>query len=279
MAKVHDDPMNGDASWVGSMPAIYDRALGPALFAPFAERLAAAAQALAPASVLELAAGTGVGTSALIRALPDAHIVATDLNPAMVAWASERIGGATWRQADAQNLHDVPDSTFDLVVCQFGAMFFPDKPAAFTEASRALADEGTLLLTVWDTIDTSTFPNVLVESLAAVLPDDPPSFVARVPHGYADPQRIADDLRAGGLAHVRIDRLVVDGTAPSAATLAEGFCQGTPLRFALEERGPLEDLTRAVADQMTARLGEGAVTGPLTAFMVSARPARTGPGS
>lgn len=202
--------MNGDASWVGSMPAIYDRAL----------------------------AGTGVGTAALVRALPHARIVATDLNPAMVAWASERIGGATWRQADAQDLRDVPDSTFDLVVCQFGAMFFPDKPAAFAEASRALADDGTLLLTVLDTIDSSTFPNVLVESLAAVLPDDPPSFVARVPHGYADPQQIEDDLRAAGLTRVRIDRHVLDGTAPSAATLAEGFCLGTPLRFALEKRAP-----------------------------------------
>ena len=264
--------MSDDARWVGSMPEVYDRTLGPVLFAPFAERVAAAALALAPESVLELAAGTGVGTSALVHALTHARIVATDLNPAMVSWASQRINGVTWRQADAQDL-DLPDSTFDLVVCQFGVMFFPDKPAAYSEAARVMTQDGALLLTVWDTLDTSEFPRVLVESLAAVLPDNPPSFVARVPHGYADPRLIENDLHVGGLTQVSIDRLVLNSTATSAAALAEGFCLGTPLRFALEERGPLKDLTRAVADQMTARLGEGEVTGELSGFIVSARKA------
>ena len=262
--------MSDDARWAGPMPDVYDRTLGPALFAPFAERLAAVARALAPKSVLELAAGTGVATSALIRALPDAHIVATDLNPAMVSWASQRIDGVTWRQSDAEHL-DVPDSTFDLIVCQFGVMFFPDKPAAFAEAARAMTEDGTLLFSVWDTIDTSEFPKALEESLIAVLPDNPPSFVARVPHGYADEELIENDLHVAGLTHVNIDRLVLTGTAPSAAALAEGFCMGTPLRFALEERGSLVDLTQAVADQMTARLGEGEVTGHLAGFLVSAR--------
>lgn len=78
-----------------------------------------------------------------------------------------------------------------MIVCQFGAMFFPDKPAAYAEAARVLAPGGTLLLTVWDTVETSDFPAALVASLAAVLPENPPDFVARVPHGYADPDRTA----------------------------------------------------------------------------------------
>jgi hypothetical protein len=125
---------------------------------------------------------------------------------------------------------------------------------------------------VWDVVETSPFPAALVESLAEVLPDDPPSFVARVPHGYADPDQITSDLRAGGLQPQAIDRVVLTGRATSARAVAEGFCLGTPLRFALQERGSLEVLTQKLGDAMTVRLGEGPVEGALAAFVVSARP-------
>lgn len=262
--------MSTDTSWLDSMPAVYDRALGPALFAPFAVYLAGAASALAPGRLLELAAGTGVATSELVAALPDTEIVATDLNPAMVSYGAAKVPGATWRPADAQLLDD-PDGSFDVVVCQFGVMFFPDKPAAFAEAARVLAPGGTLLVIVWDVVEASPFPAALVAGVAAAVPEDPPSFVVRIPHGYHDPGLIASDLRAGGLEPVAIERLVLHGTAPSAATLAEGFCRGTPLRFALQERGDLDDLTAAVAAEMTTRLGRGPVEGELAALVVSAR--------
>ncbi len=252
------------------MPEIYDRALGPAMFAPFAAHLAGMVQVSSPQRVLELAAGTGVATAALVQALPHADIIATDLNPAMVSWAADRIAGARWRQADAQCL-DFPDASFDLVACQFGVMFFPDKRAAFAEAARVLAPGKTLLFTVWDVVGASPFPAALVESVAAVLPENPPTFVVQVPHGYTNPDQIADDLHLGGLLPVSIDRLVLRGSAPSAQALAEGFCLGTPLRFALQDRGPLPGLTQAVADEMTARLGIGAVEGDLAAFVVSAQ--------
>lgn len=262
--------MSVDASWVETMPEIYDRCLGPALFAPFAARLADMAAALAPQRVLELAAGTGIATAELVRTLSGAHITATDLNPAMVSWAAERISGATWLQADAQRLA-LPEGSFELVLCQFGVMFFPDKPAAFAEAARVLTPAGTILFSVWDAVETSDFPAALVASLAAVLPDDPPSFLVRVPHGYTDPNQIERDLRAGGLRPNAIDRLVLRGRAPSARALTEGFCLGTPLRFALEERGPLDSLTEALAEEMTARLGAGPIEGELAAYVVSAR--------
>lgn len=146
------------------MPDTYDRCLGPALFAPFAAHLAAMAAQLSPRHVLELAAGTGIATAELVRTLPAAHITATDLNPAMVSWAADRIGGATWMQADAQRL-DLPDASFDLVACQFGVMFFPDKQAAFAEAARVMAPMGTMLFTVWDVVEASHFPAALVASL------------------------------------------------------------------------------------------------------------------
>jgi SAM-dependent methyltransferase len=262
--------MSADTSWVESMPDIYDRCLGPALFAPFAAHLADEAAALSPQRVLELAAGTGIATAELVRALPDAQITATDLNSAMVSWAAERIAGATWLQSDAQQL-DFADGAFDLVVCQFGVMFFPDKQAAFAESARVLAPGGTMLFTVWDVVETSPFPAAMVASLAAVLPEDPPSFIVRIPHGYSDLDQIREDLGAGGLQAEGIERVVLSGQAGSARALAQGFSLGTPLRFALQERGQLDRLSEALGDEMTARLGAGPLVGDLAGFVISAR--------
>ena len=258
-----------ETSWLETMPEIYDRHLGPTLFAPYAEHVSALAAALSPQCVLEIAAGTGITTAALIRRLPGAAITATDLNPAMVEWARRAVTGAGWRQADAESL-PFADGSFDLVVCQFGVMFFPDRRRAFAEAARVLASDGTFLFTSWDVVQASTLTAALVDSLAAVLHDDAPTFITRVPHGYTEPDQIRQDLEAAGLRPGRVDRVVLSGTTASARFLTEGFCLGTPLRFELEERGPLDRLTAALAEEMTSRLGSGPITGEMAAFVVSA---------
>ena len=73
-----------DTVFAGSIPAMYDRYMVPLIFRPYAELVAAKAKTLGPGRILETAAGTGVVTEALHRALPDAQIVATDLNQAML---------------------------------------------------------------------------------------------------------------------------------------------------------------------------------------------------
>ncbi|MCA1710295.1 MAG: methyltransferase domain-containing protein [Actinobacteria bacterium] len=259
-----------DATWVDAMPQMYDSRLGPALFAPYAQELAARAAALRPRRVLEVAAGTGIVTRALQVALPDAELLATDLNPPMVAWAAQHVPEARWEQADAQDLRYDP-SSFDLVVCSFGVMFFPDRVAALAQMARVLTPDGAALLSVWDSVDTQPFAAALMDSLTAVLPEETPDFVVRTPHGYADPARIAADLEAAGFGNVDIQRVVLSGRSASARALAEGFCLGTPLRFALEQRGLLADLTARVAGEMTARLGTGPVDGDLPAYVVTAR--------
>ncbi len=76
--------------------------LGGAWFGPYAADVARRATALAPQRVLELAAGTGVGTAALVAALPNAAITATDLNPPMVTYAQARVPGPKWEVVDAK---------------------------------------------------------------------------------------------------------------------------------------------------------------------------------
>ena len=80
-----------DVRFSGSVPANYERYMVPLLFRPYAKLLAERAQQWSPRCILETAAGTGVVTDALTRALPDAEIVATDLNQAMLDVAATRI--------------------------------------------------------------------------------------------------------------------------------------------------------------------------------------------
>ena len=138
-------------AFTGTMPELYEKYLVPLNFAPHAQVVVERVIPLAPRRVLELAAGTGVVTQALVSGLsPDTSIVATDLNDAMLDQARKRAGldRVIWRQADALNL-PFPDAAFDLIVCQFGVMFFPDKPASFREARRTLAPDGTYLFVLW----------------------------------------------------------------------------------------------------------------------------------
>lgn len=142
----------GDKLFAGSIPENYDRYMVPLIFAGYAEDMARKAAALSPKAVLEMAAGSGVVTRALAPGLsPDARYIVTDLNQPMLDYAATRQNPddrVSWRQADAQAL-PFDDAAFDLVCCQFGVMFFPDRPSAYREAKRVLKPDGCLLFNAW----------------------------------------------------------------------------------------------------------------------------------
>lgn len=267
--------IESDRSFAGSIPELYERLLVPLIFAPYAGDLAARAAAVRPRAVLEVAAGTGVVTRELARLLaPDCEIVASDLNGPMIDHAAS-IGTARpvqWRQIDAMQL-PFADASFDLVVCQFGAMFFPDRPAAFAEARRVLRPGGALLFSVWDRIETSEFADVVTQALVPLFPQDPPRFLARTPHGYHDTAAVAADVaRAGFAAPARIETVDRRSRAASARAPAMAYCQGTPLRNEILARDPgaLERATDAAAAAMAQRYGSGPVDGLIRAHVVMA---------
>src|SRR2546423_1967255 len=196
-----------DTVFTGSIPELYDTYLVPLIFEPYAGDLARRAGALAPSRVLEIAAGTGVVTRAMAHTLAaSADIVATDLNQKMLDRAAEvgTVRPVRWQQADAMRL-PFDDARFDVVVCQFGVMFFPDKVAAYAEARRVLRHGGTLLFNAWDRIEQNEFADAVTVTLAEVFPDDPPRFMARTPHGYFDTAAIRRDLVAAGFTAPRIE--------------------------------------------------------------------------
>lgn len=162
--------------------------------------------------------------------------------------------------------------SFDAVVCQFGVMFFPDRPKAFAEVRRVLKRGGLFLFNVWDRIEENEFAETVTTSLAAMFPDDPPRFMARIPHGYHDRSIIARDLAQGGFAApADIVTLSARSRAESCEIPAVAYCQGTPLRDEIETRGAsrLAAATEAAANAIGGRFGRGAVEGKTQAHVVS----------
>lgn len=264
-----------DTVFAGPMPAVYDRYLGPLIFMPYATDLAARLVDLRPLHVLETAAGTGVVTRTLKEALPDETTIdATDLNEAMLAYATQQFSSprVNWRQADALAL-PFADGTFDAVVCQFGVMFYPDKVRAFKEALRVLRPGGCFLFNVWDRIEENEFSDTVTRALATVFPDDPPTFMARTPHGYHDTAEIRKQLEGAGFTNIRVDTVSKEGRAPSSREPAIGFCQGLPLRHEIEARDPtrLQEATDVADAALVSHFGAGAVTGRIKAHVISAR--------
>jgi len=264
-----------DKVFAGSIPEIYDRLMVPLIFEPYATDLASRIAEAKPHDVLETAAGTGVLTRALAsRLTSDVRITATDLNQPMLDQAAARQSDPsriTWRQADALAL-PFPDRSFDIVACQFGVMFFPDKVQGYREAGRVLRPDGKFWFAVWDEIATSEFADVVTETLAAMFPQDPPRFMARTPHGYCEKDKIREELRAAGFSNVSIEAIDHRSKAPSPREPAVAYCQGTPLRNEIEARDKtrLEEATNKAAEAIARRFGNGAVDGRIRALVISA---------
>ncbi|HEY0519749.1 MAG TPA: class I SAM-dependent methyltransferase [Ilumatobacteraceae bacterium] len=266
---------DADLVFTGSIPELYERYLVPLIFQPYADDLAARVSARAPDAILEIAAGTGVVTRAVASALPQSSaITATDLNQPMIDHAAA-LGTArpvTWRQADAMDL-PFPDRSFDVVICQFGAMFFPDRVAAYSEMRRVLRPGGAAIFNVWDRIERNEFALAVTDGVGTLFPEDPPRFLVRTPYAYHDTDRIRRDVLAAGFSESStVDSVAARSRAASCTFPAIGFCQGSPLRGEIESRGPgrLEEATSVAADVVRDRFGDTDVDGEIRAHVVTA---------
>lgn len=263
---------SSDTVFAGSIPGLYDRYLGPLLFRPYARTVARRAAQLAPLTILETAAGTGIVTEAVHNAVPGAQIVATDLNPAMVEVAAQHIANdnVSFRAADALDL-PFDDETFDLVICQFGLMFFPDKVRGNSEAHRVLRDGGKYLVVVWDTLASNPASLITHEAVASLFDSDPPSFLARVPFGYSDPDSIVSDLSAAGFNDFTIETVALESDPMTAADAAIGLVAGCPLRNEIEQRDPsaLDRAVRATADALAALETHAGLRSTLSAHLIT----------
>lgn len=264
-----------DKVFAGSIPKFYDTLMVPLIFEAYAADTAELVASFSPAAVLETAAGSGAVTRALAPRLgAGARYVVTDLNRPMLDYAAARQGADSrieWRQADALDL-PFEDASFDVVCCQFGAMFFPDRAAGYAQARRVLRPGGRFVFSVWDRIEENAFADDVTNAVAMVFPQDPPRFLARTPHGYHDASLIREDLGRAGFADIRIETREKVSRAASARDAAFAYCQGTPLRNEIEARdaGLLEFATQRAAQAIASRHGEGPVAGKIQAHVIVA---------
>lgn len=262
-----------DTAFAGSIPAIYDRYMAPLIFEPYARLVAERAKLLQPRDILETAAGTGVVTQALHHAIPDAVIVATDLNAPMLEEAARRISdpNVRFQTADAQAL-PFPDASFDLVVCQFGLMFLPDKVHGNSEAWRVLRKNGRYMLVIWDRVELNLATMTAGRAVAELFPMDGPRFYERVPFRYHDIGQIEQDLLAAGFNDIEIETIEMRSRAASARDAAIGLVQGTPMRSDIEQIDPsmLGRATDVAAEALRQFEGPDGFDAPMSARLVSA---------
>lgn len=267
--------MNTSASaFVGSIPENYDRHLGPNIFEDYGEKLASRVAQLAPRNVLELAAGTGIVSRKLRDCLPErAGLTVTDLNEPMlaIARAKFRAGEAVaFQPADAQDL-PFEDGAFDALVCQFGVMFFPDKPGSYREAARVLRPGGHYVLNTWGPQDANPF-SAIVQSLAERLfPEDPPGFY-KVPFSYPGPEAVFADFQAAGWSEISHETIRIEKPIADLAGFARGLVYGNPFCEEIRARGvDPDEVVETIAAAYRERFGATDPVMPLEANMYVAR--------
>jgi len=265
-----------DSEFGGSIPDVYDEYLVPLIFQSYAEDLADRVARIDPKTVLEVAAGSGVATRAIVGVLDEgARFVASDLNPAMIERARSMQADADrvqWRQADCLDL-PFSDDSFYLVVCQFWAMFFPDRVRAYSEVRRVLRNGGVFLFNMWDRIEENDFAFEVTAALADLFPDDPPQFLPRTPHGHYREDTYRHELSAAGFRDVNVDAVDEISRASDPTIPAIAYCRGTPLRNEIKALDPgcLAEATAHAGRAISARFGTGEVEGRVRGFVITAR--------
>jgi SAM-dependent methyltransferase len=243
--------MSSFTEFTGSIPATYDQYLGPLFFEPYAQDLFERLKGKRYERILELACGTGRLTRHLAELVKeDGQLYATDLNPDMLQVAKQKAdnGLIEWRVVNAETI-PFETSFFDLVVCQFGVMFFADKHRAFSEVYRVLKPGGTFVFNTWDHFQHNAAARISHQVLNEVLTENPPDFLEKGPYSFFDPALIRLLLEGVGFTDIDIATEPKMGVLSSADQAAIGFVEGSPLTGYLNERGaPKEDIKKKITE-------------------------------
>lgn len=192
--------------------SVYDEVLVPNLFAPWAEVLLDVVKVAPGERVLDLATGPGtVARPAAVRAGCDGQVVACDLSPAMLEVAQrkpvqEGAAPICWVESPAAPLAGwlaSADSSFDVVTCQQGLQFFPDRPAALAEMRRTLRPGGRVGLAVWGHLSDSPGFAALGAALREVLGDEVAERFEGGPWGMPETNALAALLDSAGFAEAQ----------------------------------------------------------------------------
>ena len=255
-------------SFAGNIPEKYDRYLGPYLFEPFAQNLVECIKDN-PQNILEIACGTGrVTRNIMNKMISNSKLVATDINPDMMALAKQRAHApnVTWLQADAQQL-PFEDATFDCVICQFAIMFFPDKQKAFNEVFRVLKSGGQFLFSTWDKIENNATSHISHLTVKRLLQDQPAFY--DIPFSMYHPGELKILAHAAGFEKINIKKVTLTGHSPSAKDIAIGYTEGNPVVNEIMKINPelVETIKKEIAETINKQVSKDPVQAELSAWV------------
>lgn len=205
----------------------YQDYFGPAIFAPLSRHVVESAAPQRGEHVLDVACGTGIVTRAVAeRVGPTGRVVGVDVNPAMIAVAAAHPFSTTaieWREEDATSL-DLPDGSFQLVCCQQGLQFFPDRAAGAAEMRRVADEGGRAVVAVWQDVDAHPLFAALADAeephLGALgVAVDRDELIA--PFSFGDADALRDLLAGAGFADVELTARTIEARFPDADHFVE----------------------------------------------------------
>ena len=260
------------ANFTGSIPEFYESGLVPVIFEDYAREIAALVAKRKPEKVLELAAGTGVVTRLLRDRLSrKCEIIASDLNEPMLEVARKKFKSGesvSFQSIDAMSI-PLDDNSVDVVACQFGVMFFPDKVESYCEALRVLKPGGRYIFNAWDSHEHNPFAGIAQSLVEKAFPDDPPGFY-KVPFHYHDVREMKREMKEAGFSSVKVQRRKIRKTIPSIAAFAQGLVHGNPLSEEIRARSSDPDaMVDVIRSAFEAAFGSDPAKMPLSAFFVT----------
>jgi ubiquinone/menaquinone biosynthesis C-methylase UbiE len=221
----------------GSAADVYEQHLVPAIFGPWAPVVADAAGIRVGERVLDVACGTGVVAREAARRLgAGGSVVGVDNNPGMLAVArSVTIGGppVEWRQADAMAL-PFSDAAFEVVLCQLGLQYFPDRSAALREMRRVLVPGGRVVILVWQSIQHSPGFALLADALERYI-GPRAATIMRAPFSLGDGEEVRANMARAGFRDISMSATVGTVRFPSAADFVQYQVAGSPLSAPVAE--------------------------------------------
>jgi SAM-dependent methyltransferase len=258
--------------------ALYERYLVPAMFGPWAADLVTLAAPQPGERVLDVACGTG-SVARLVAPYVETtgRVVGLDLDVGRLAVAralpSPPGAGIEWREGDALAL-PFAEAVFDLVCCQQGVQFFPDRHTGLGEMYRVLVPGGRLALNVWRAIEYNPVALAMAKALGRHVSPEAEAF-RHMPFALGDAEALRALVVGAGFSEVVIRPAVKVLRFPSAEAFVKRYLAGAspqwPQLIAQADDQARAGLLREVSAAVQAYVDADGFAMPKASHLVTAR--------